>query len=109
MKKKDPTEIFEEYHTMVSSMLGYPPFSVDGNLRSAVQEEISKLPEFGEPPNPKILETYYEPVLEKFAMQFEEASLWQSRYPTDREDAARAALEMEGLDDWEIDIRVLTI
>jgi hypothetical protein len=109
MSEQDIQDNFIETHEMLSSMIQYPPFSINVDLRDALESEISKLPEFGYPLNIKALETYYSPILAKFATELEEASLWQSRYPFDRREAAEAALQLEGLPDWEIDIRLSLI
>lgn len=100
---------FREQHDMISQMVKYPPFSTDNRIFDAVQDELDNLPSVGNPPNLETLKSYYQPIYEKFATEFEEASLWQSRYPLDRYEAARAALELEGIPDWEIDIRLISI
>lgn len=106
MTEEEIQNNFIATHEMISKMTQYPPFSVNPMLREAISDEISKLPEFGYPLNYEALGRYYEPILQKFATEIEEASLWQSRYPLDKYEAAEAALNLEGLEDWEIELRL---
>jgi len=109
MNEQEIEAKFRSTHEMVSRLIKYPPFSTDTSLWEDIQEEISNLPPVGEPINYDVLNSYYEPILSKFAEQVEEASLWQSRYPLDRYEAAYVALTLDGLSESEIELRLLSI
>lgn len=101
--------IFIEKHELLSKLMQYPPFSINVDLKRAFNDELYGDPETDGGDNittPEQMATFYDGVMKSFEQELEEASLWLSRYPLDRYEAAQAALELEGVPDWKIELRL---
>ena len=106
MDRDQAFKAFGIKHELFSKMMQYPPFSIDSNISSAIIQMLDKKGNPDEIEDPAGIASFYDDIMETFAQDFEEASLWMGRYPLDRSEAARAALELEGVPDWEIELRL---
>lgn len=100
---------FKEFvvkHELFSKLMQYPPFSINPDIRDAVIDQLEKNGNPDDIEDPAKIAGFYNNIMETFAQDFEEASLWMGRHPLDRSEAARAALELEGIPNWEIELRL---
>ena len=76
-------------HTELSSLLEFPPFSIDQKQRQMFTHEfIHAIDDQEDDP--------YAGVMKKWAEQIEEARMYQKRYGDDAEAATRAAAKIQG-------------
>lgn len=92
-------------------MFRYPPFATNPELYFAAIEMASG----GELPKDKSLDEVVEwqlqkqaDTMQKYAQEFEEASLYMVRYPFDSNEAVEIAMSMDGKSDDEISIHLAT-
>jgi hypothetical protein len=105
MENSDNIKLFMEQEQMIGTMLRYP------ELYFAAIETSSG----GELPKDKSLDEVVEwqlqkltDTMQKYAQEFEEASLWMARYPFDSDEAVEMAMSMDGKSDDDISIHLAT-
>jgi hypothetical protein len=111
MENSDNIKLFMEQEQMIGTMLRYPPFATNPELYFAAIETASG----GELPKDKSLDEVVEwqlqkltDAMQKYAQEFEEASLWMARYPFDSGEAVEMAMSMDGKSDDDISIHLAT-
>ena len=111
MENSENIKLWMEQEQIIGTMFRYPPFATNPELYFAAIEMVSG----GEPPKDKsgaeILELSLQrqaDTMQKYAQEFEEASLWMVRYPFDSDEAVEMALSMDGKSDDEISIYLAT-
>lgn len=111
MENSDNIKLFMEQEQVMGTMLRYPPFATNPELYFSAIETASG----GELPKDKSLDEVVEwqlqklsDTMQKYAQEFEEASLWMVRYPFDSDEAVEMALSMDGKSDDEISIYLAT-
>lgn len=96
--KSDPREEFNLAHNLIGLLVQFPPFSIDQDMRQQFQGEMSQAinalieAESGD----SEWNSAHNPLMEKYATELEEASLWNARSGGDSEEAKKLALALEG-------------
>ncbi len=111
MENSDNIKLWMEQEQMMGTMLRYPPFATNPELYFAAIEMASG----EELPKDKSLDEVVEwqlqkqsDTMQKYAQEFEEASLWMVRFPFDSDEAVEMAMSMDGKSDDDISIHLAT-
>ncbi len=111
MELSDNMKLWMEQERVLGTMLRYPPFSTNSELYFAAMNMASG----GEFPENASVEEVVEwqlqkqaDVMQKYAQEFEEASLWMVRYPFDSDEATEMAMSMDGASEDDIQIHLAT-
>jgi len=111
MELSDTVKLWMEQDQLIGTMLRYPPFATNPKLYFDAIEMAGG----EEPPQDKSFEEISEwqlqkqaDVLQKYAQEFEEASLWMMRFPFDSDEAVEMAMSIDGKSDDEISIHLAT-
>jgi hypothetical protein len=97
-QKVDPREEFHLAHNLVGLLMTFPPFSIDQDMRKQFQSESVEAIEGLIESNASDSEwnSVHNPLMEKYATELEEASLWNARSGGNTEEAKKLALALEG-------------
>jgi hypothetical protein len=97
-QKIDPREEFYLAHDLIGTLVQFPPFSIDQDMRRQFQKEMTQAIEGLIQSNASDSEwnAAHNPLMEKYATELEEASLWNARSGRDSEEAKKLALALEG-------------
>jgi len=97
-QKVDPREEFYLAHNLIGLLVKFPPFSIDQDMRRDFQKEMTQAIEVLIQSNASDSEwnSVHDPLMEKYATELEEASLWNARSGGDTEEAKKLALALEG-------------
>lgn len=96
-KTGHPRDEFYATHKMLGEMLMFPPFSVDLDLRNAVRNEsIAAIEALNGSEIDEEWNSVHNPLLKKYADDFEEASMWSARTAGNAGMAQELALALEG-------------
>ena len=111
MDMSDNMKLWMEQEQVLGTMLRYPPFSTNSELYFGAIKTATG----GELPENASVEEVVEwqlqkqaDAMQKYAQQFEEASLWMARYPFDSDEATEMAMSMDGKSDDDIQIHLAT-
>jgi len=97
-QKVDPREEFHLAHNLIGLLMTFPPFSIDQDMRKQFQNEsvlaIESLVQSSA--SDSEWNSVHDTLMEKYATELEEASLWNARSSGDTEEAKKLALALEG-------------
>jgi hypothetical protein len=111
MEISEKMQLWMDQEQMIGTMFRYPPFSTKSDLYFAAikmtgGEEIPDNMSLDEAVDWQLQKQA--DVMQKYAQEFEEASLWMMRYPLDSDEATEMAMSMDGKSDDDIQIHLAT-
>jgi hypothetical protein len=93
----NPRAEFYDTHRLIGRLMQFPPFSIDEELRTQIEREsIAAIESLDGTEVDAEWNAVHNPLLEKYADDFEEASMWSARTAGKASEAQELALALEG-------------
>lgn len=95
--KNEPRAEFYETHALIGQLVKFPPFSTDPDLAIELRKEtVAAIEALNGSDIDSEWNAVHNPILQKYADEFGEASLWSARTGGNVSEAQELALALEG-------------